>query len=67
VVLGGIRFEAGEVVEEAQCRGVESSECGSDYWNERSFHDQLLDEIQKSEKCEKVCEKRRRLLLDLIH
>jgi hypothetical protein len=34
VLLGGVRLEACEVVEEAQCLGVESSGCGGDHRHE---------------------------------
>jgi hypothetical protein len=34
VLLGGVRLEACEVVEDAQCLGVESSGCGGDNRNE---------------------------------
>ena len=34
MLLGGVRLEACEVVEEAQCLGVESSGCGGDHRHE---------------------------------
>jgi len=34
VLLGGVRLEACEIVEEAQCLGMESSGCGGDHRHE---------------------------------
>ena len=34
MLLGGVRLEACEVVEETQCLGVESSGCGGDHRHE---------------------------------